>query len=178
MSEKSADMWNQAAVAGLSLGGVSIAYMLLTYLLGLLPEGAAFNVLTSVLNLLLWVGKLVGCILLLRFFIRKYASSDIEASHSKSFKFGALVAFLSALVYSAAYMGYCMLNLDQITEVAVATLNSLPGATQQMYDMVDSMMPKMPTMGFFMNLGWCTLYGVIVSAILSQKIPDDNPFRG
>ena len=102
MSEKSADMWNQAAVAGLSLGGVSIAYMLLTYLLGLLPEGAALNVLTSVLNLLLWVAKFVGCILLLRFFIRKYASSDIEASHSKSFKFGALVAFLSALVYVAS----------------------------------------------------------------------------
>ena len=60
MSEKSADMWNQAAVAGLSLGGVSIAYMLLTYLLGLLPEGAALNVLTSVLNLLLWVAKFVG----------------------------------------------------------------------------------------------------------------------
>lgn len=177
MSENRSDMWNQAAIAGLSLGGVSIAYLLLTYLMGLLPDGTAFSILVSVLNVILWAGKLVGCILLLRYFMRRYASSDIEASHSKSFRFGALVALLSALVYSAAYMGYCMLNMDMISEVAITTLNSLPGTTSEMYDMVDAMMPKLPTMSFFANMVWCTLYGVIVSAILSQKIPDDNPFR-
>lgn len=42
---------------------------------------------------------------------------------------------------------------------------------------VEEMIPSMPTYAFFGNLIYCTLYGTIVSAILSRNIPSSNPFE-
>ena len=63
--------WNQAAKAGLVLGGVSVAYLALTYLLSLVNGEGFVLILMSIIKALLWVAKLFGCIYLTPCRLRK-----------------------------------------------------------------------------------------------------------
>ena len=45
-------------------------------------------------------------------------------------------------------------------------------------DMMEEMIPKLPTMTFFLNFFWCWLFGTVLSAIFSRNIPSSNPFAG
>ena len=70
--------WNQAAKAGLVLGGVSVAYLALTYLLSLVNGEGFVLILMSIIKALLWVAKLFGCIYLMKLFITRYDSLPLE----------------------------------------------------------------------------------------------------
>jgi hypothetical protein len=41
---------------------------------------------------------------------------------------------------------------------------------------MDDLMSKLPQMTFFSNLFYCTIYGGVLSFILSRNIPDRNHF--
>ena len=82
MNEKKS-IWESAGKAGLVLGGISVAYMLITMLTGKLAgNGPAF--LLGLLNVVLWIAKFAGCIYLMRFFILKYAADDPTVDNSRA----------------------------------------------------------------------------------------------
>ena len=140
--------FNSAAKAGLALGGVSVAGMLIPWLLGKIGGDSRVALMAiSAVNTLLWAFKLFICIYLMRFFMRRFSARVPEADNSRVFRFGALTALLSALVFSAFYMAYLMF--------------------------ID---PE--SYAFFSNLIYCTIYGTVLSAILSRNIPPRNPFAG
>lgn len=170
---------NGAAKAGLVLGAVSAAGLMLSWLLGM-AGGDSTGVLmaVSVANALLWAAKFVGCLLLMRFFMRRYSSMDPEADNSKVFRFGMLTALLSALVYSAFYMAYLMFIAPETIETALAIIRENPMMDSNSIAMAEEIAPMLPTYSFFGNLIYCFLYGTIVSAIFSRNIPPRNPFAG
>ena len=43
--------------------------------------------------------------------------------------------------------------------------------------MMEKMKDKMPVIGFFSQLIYCSLYGYVLSLILSRNIPSRNPFQ-
>lgn len=165
MDEKKS-IWNEAAVAGLVLGAVSSVYMLLN------------GYISPFLSIIFWLAKFAGCIFLMRFFLAKYSANNSEAGHSDVFRFGSLVALLSALIYAAfslAYMKY--INPEMISEA----FDSALGMYENLLDsntlnQMEQMMPKMPVYSFFINLFYCWLFGTVLSAIFSRNIPSDNPF--
>ncbi len=78
MNEKKS-IWESAGKAGLVLGGVSIAYMLITMLTGKLAgNGPAF--LLGLLNVVLWIAKFAGCIYLEQHAIRGIAAGAVQAA--------------------------------------------------------------------------------------------------
>jgi len=169
--------WEAAGRAGLVLGGVCIAYVLLGMLSTKMAEGGTAGIVAgNILSMLAWVVKFVACIWLMRFFMRRFADEDPEADNHDTYSFGVKVAFLSALVYSAFYLVYVLFINPDIYQESLAILSDNPMFTSDMMDQVEAMMPKMPAISFFGNLIYCTLFGVIVSAIFSRNIPSTNPF--
>ena len=91
MNEKNT-FWEGAGKAGLILGGVSIAYVAVTGLTGLLEDKVGGSFLFSLFGFILWVAKFGGCIYLMRFFMRSYAFNRTDGTGASPFLFGTIVA--------------------------------------------------------------------------------------
>lgn len=172
--------WNMAGTAGLVLGGVCIAYGLLTLLTGKIANastGLAF--LLSLLNFALWAAKFVGCILLMKFFMKRYAASESGITNKDTFSFGVIVALLSALICSAfQYANLVFINPESINAIFDTILQQYSSSfDSNTLNQFDSIKDKMPELTFTMNFIYCFLFGVILSAILSANIPSRNPFK-
>lgn len=170
------NLWNKAGKAGLALGLISIAYMMISQLLasGAATTGKAF--LISLLSLILWTAKFVGCIWLFRFCMKKYADAGTQVTNSDTFKFGMVVALLSALVYSAYYFAYVSFIAPDTIESTMSMVSEQYSAmmTDEAMDALESI--NIERVSFFFNLIYCFLFGTVLSAIFSRNIPSRNPF--
>ena len=170
------DLWDGAGKAGLVLGLVSSAYVVLTYLLTKLTGSTGTALLATLLNFLLWAAKFGGCIFLMKYFMTKFANAHPGADNSDTFRFGMLTAFLSALIFSAFDLAY-------VTWVAPDTFSNAIEMAQESYG---SLLPaesleamenmNFGSITFFTNLIYCFIFGTVLSAILSRNIPSRNPF--
>ena len=174
MAEQKNIIWEQAGKAGLVLGGISILYMMLTAVTGKVAENGS-TVLMGLINILLWLAKLGGCIYLMRFFMLRFSQADPEADNARVFRFGMLTALLSALLYSAFYLAYVSFIAPDTFENAMEAITDNPMLDSNSLAAIEEMMPKMPTISFFVNLVWCWLFGTILAAIFSRNIPPKNP---
>lgn len=180
MKEKRINLWNEAGKAGLVLGTISILYMIITLFIGKIAGSGIKAILIGTLNFALWAGKLVLCIWLMRFFLLKFSKSNPSADNNKVFRFGMLVALLSALLYSAFYLVYILYidpnSMAEAFDLAIQQYSASLDA--QSLEALENIKSDMPTISFFAQLIWSWLFGTILSAIFSRKIPSDknNPF--
>jgi len=170
-------MWNEAGLAGLVLGGVSVAYLGITALTGKASmDNVGLSFLMGGLNILLWIAKFCACIFLMKHFLKKRSANDPDADNNAIFKFGAVVALLSALVYSACYLAYFEFIAPDMFDQAISMFKDSPMMDSNSLEAIESMMPKMPAYMFFINFFYCWGFGTVLSAILSRNIPSTNPF--
>lgn len=170
-------IWERAGRAGLALGGVSVLYLLYTMLSARAAGGGvALGMLVTVLNLLFWTAKLVGSLWLLRHFMRRFSQEDPAADNARVFRFGTLTALLSALLYSAVYLAYTSFIAPDTFAQAIDILRDSPMMDARSLEMMEEMLPKMPTFAFFTNLIYCWLFGTVAAAVFSRNIPPQNPF--
>ena len=172
-------LWNEAARSGLVLGGVSVVYMVITSLLTKLQTaGGALSALGNVAGIALWVGKLIICIWLMKFFMQKFAAGNEGVTNGDTFRFGTATALLSALIFSAFSLAWALfIQPDMYAEsfeIAKDTYSGMLSSDQ--LAAMDELLPKLPTWTFFINLIWCWLFGTVLSAIFSRNIPPRNPF--
>ena len=98
--------------------------------------------------------------------------------HTPSTENSSLAAHLSALLYSGFYLAWVtFVQPDMFKESIDLAMGAYDGmfSSEQM-GMIQDMMPKMPTLSFFVNFFWCWLFGTVLSAIFSRNIPSRNPF--
>ena len=170
------DLWDAAGKAGLVLGLVSTAYVLVTSLLTKLNGSTGMALISTLLAFIVWAAKFAGCILLMKYFMTKFAAAHPGVDNSGTFRFGMVTALLSALIFAAFDMAY-------MTWIAPDTMSQAMEMIQESYG---SMLPEesfeameninFGTVTFFANLIYCFLFGTILSAILSRNIPSRNPF--
>lgn len=172
-------LWDSAGKGGLILGGVTIGFMALSLLLGLLPDNSVGTFLSTILNFILWAAKLFCCVYVLFALMRKFTLDFPGADRATVRKFGVITCFMSALIYSAFTLIYFLyLNPDALAE-------SFAAATDAYSSMLDSnsmealeqMQGKMPAVMFFANLVYCTLFGWAASAIIASRLVKDDPFK-
>ena len=176
MTDKKA-LWNDAGKDGLILGAVSLFYMVCNFLLGKVGENSAMmSILAALVGFVLWAVKFGACIYLMKFFMKAFAKANPDVDNSDTFKFGCAVAILSALIYSAGYMAYVTFIEPDTFSKSLEVFADNPMMTSDALDMMEQMMPKMPTMTFFTNLIYCWLFGTVLSAIFSRNITSRNPF--
>lgn len=160
-------VWTEAGLPGLVLGLVPVAVLVLNTIAS-----------SPVLGVVLWLVKFVGCIYLMYLFMKKFVSIHDDADNSDSFRFGVVVALLSAFIYSASYFVYAAYIKPDLFETAIATAmdsySSMLDANT--LESMENLIPKMPTITFFVNLVYCFVFGTIVSAVISRSVPSSNPF--
>lgn len=175
--EDKRQMWNDAARAGIVLGGISIIYLLCGWALGSANAGSKlFSILGGLLSALLWCAKFIVCILFFKSAMKSFAKANPEVDNSDTFKFGCATALLSSVVYSAFYLAFTKFIQPDYFEASVDALMQSPMMDHNSKEAMAQMLPKMPTISFFVNLAYCTLFGVVLSAIFSRNIPSRNPF--
>ena len=171
-------LWNEAARSGLVLGLISIVYMVCTALMGKIQASGAGAAVINVVDILLWVAKLVICIRLMKYFMLKNAAGNSEITNRESFRFGSSTALLSALLYSGFYLAWVLfIQPDMFVDSMDAALEMYENVlTADQLDSMKELAPKLPTITFFANLVWCWLFGTVLAAIFSRNIPSRNPF--
>ena len=169
------DFWNEAGKAGLILGAISSVYMFLTQLMSS-AETAGF--LYTLVTFVLWGAKLGGCIWIMKLLMKRYSLSNPKISNSDTFRFGMLAALLSAFVFSTV----SFVNVAYISADHYASLQeSLMQTYAQFFDSnmmaeMEKWIGRLPQLTFFSNMIYCTLFGVVLSFILSRNIPSRDPF--
>ena len=99
-------LWDCGGKGGLILGGVTIGFMLLNLLVGLLPDSSVGVFLSTVLNFILWGAKLFCCIYVLYALMRKF-TLDFPGSDRKTVrKYGVITGFTSAILVAAFSLVY------------------------------------------------------------------------
>ena len=162
------NLWNGALLAGLVLAGVSIAYMFATQYCKV-----------GIVNFLLWIAKLAGCIILFRFLMKKFLQIEAEASRPDLFAFGAVAAVASALLYAGCYfVNAVYIAPDLISEAMETALEAYSSSmTSEVEELLEEMIPRLPMIGFWANLLYCSVFGVVLSAIFSRSLVPSNPFK-
>ena len=166
-------MWNTAAKAGLVLGLIPTAYMFVTMWIAGTP-----GFVSTILSMILWIAKFIGCIWVMRFFMKKYAGEHPQIDNKDTFNLGMAMALLSALVYSAAaFANAAFISGDVLAEqinLSMQQMSSMMDSNS--IAMMDSYLQKLPQLTFFSNLIYCTAFGTVLSFILSRNIPSRDPF--
>ena len=152
--------WSLAARDGLILAAVTVVVSTLTFLTE-----------NGILSGLLWLVKLVGSIWLLRIIMKRYATDHPEES---VFGYGVIVCVLSAIVCAVwAFVEYQFLFPDAVAKAFDQTFASFEEIGAALPDNFTDMMLKMEDnyaqISFITTFIWCSLLGVIFSAILSRS---------
>ena len=162
---------NEAAVAALFFGLISGAYIIIT---GFMGTGVA----ETMIKMVLWLAKFVGCIWLMCFLMKKLCKKYEGVTNSDTKNYGILIALFSAIIVAVvSYIASAYIFPDQLAksmDEALAMYGSMLDSNS--LSMMDEMMEKMPAISLISNFIWCFLYGTILSAIVSAKIPSKDPF--
>ena len=168
-------LWTSAGRAGLVLGGISIAYLLLSWVLSM---AHLTGILAGLVSALLWIGKFSACLYLMYWFMKQYRDRN-AADRGELFKFGTIVAVCSALLYAAFYLAYVLFIVpDLFSDTMAQVMDSYSSyMDSNALASLQQMEGRMPQIGFFGNLVYCSLFGIILAAIYSGSLCKDNPFR-
>lgn len=166
---------NLASTAGLALGAVSSAYMLVT---NSLAEWISSAAAVSVINVILWVAKFVGCIWLMKWFMQLLVRKFDGVNNRHTLRLGLWSAFFSALLFAAANLAYMVYIAPEAVKEAFDTVMSVyaPMLDSNSIKAITEMKDSFPAISFFSNLIYCFLYGFVLSSILARRIPSIDPF--
>ena len=172
-------LWDSAGKGGLILGGITIGFMALNLLLELLPQNSVGTFLTTILSFIIWAAKLFCCVYVLFALMRKFTLDFPGADKATVRKFGVIVGFTSALIYSAFTLVYFLyINPDALTESFAAATDAYSGMLDSnSMQALEQMQGSMPGIMFFGTLVYCTLFGWAASAIIASRLVKDDPFK-
>jgi hypothetical protein len=93
--------WNEASRQGLLLGLIPAAYLYIGHIQVAIGATGFFS---SLIGIILWVAKFVGCIMIMKHVMKKFESAHPSATNSDIFKLGVLMAMFSALFLHATQL--------------------------------------------------------------------------
>ena len=159
---------SEAARVALIFGAISGGYIFLNSALAL----AGSALLVNILSIIIWAGKLVGCILLMRFFMKRLMGSYEGVTRKNLLSYGTLIALFSAIITAAcSYIAVQYVFPGQTKEVFDSVLQASNGMLDSnSLAMVEQMEGSFGTISLVSNLIWCFLYGWILSAIMSGSL--------
>ena len=172
-------IWNEATKAGLMFGLVSVAYNYISIYLGSLV-GSSFllNFFASVGVWLLRVAKIVGLILLMRARMTRLTRNYSEVTNGDTFLLGIAISALSAIIVAGFTLLDCTVLLpthyQDVMNQVMAELQ--PSMDANLRSAMEDVLSNFSGIMFWSTLFYCILYGVILSRILSRRIPAQDPF--
>ncbi len=152
-------LWSLAAKNGMILSLITIVIELLKTVVTMKP----------IWSTLLSLVKLGLIIYLLYYFMKKYAQDKDYVSYSESFRYGFFLTFCSAIVCTLFYLVLYLVIAPDIIETAMDTFSSVMGNQSFNFDFdMDQLSSVLPTAIGFSQLITCTLWGLVLSAIVAN----------
>ena len=98
---------------------------------------------------------------------------------SKTTQQGVIIAVCSALLYAAFYLAYVLFIVPDLFSESLAQVMDTYSSMMDSSAMssLEQVEGKMPQIGFFGNLIYCSLFGSILAAIYSGSLIKNDPFR-
>ena len=168
-------IWNSAAKTALVFAAVTVACNLLKR--GIVALDLPAFVMT-LLSGLVWAAEFFGCICLMAFFMKKLVRDYDGVLNTDTYKYGRRIALLSAiLIASTEFLILYLSPEEKLQEM----IDSMLSAYVSMLDsntlsVMEDTLQNLPAITFVSNLIYCFLYGTVLSAILSRRIPMPDPF--
>jgi len=162
MENKFDSKWSGAAKDGLILSLVTVVVITLQ----VLTE-------STFLNLLLWIIKLVGSIWILSIFMKRFHT---EKPGESAFTYGFKVCLCSAVVcavyslllYGFIFPDYASESINKAME-SLGSKAALP-EMEEITDVMAKMEDNYAQIQCISTFVWCTLFGLIVSAIIGRSL--------
>ena len=158
-------IWNEATKAGLMFGLVSVAYNYIS----------------------IYLGSLVGSSFLLNFCGGTFDVSileigagvfEVKATNGDTFLLGIAISALSAIIVAGFTLLDCTVLLpthyQDVMNQVMAELQ--PSMDANLRSAMEDVLSNFSGIMFWSTLFYCILYGVILSRILSRRIPAQDPF--
>ena len=171
MKTDSNTIWNEAAKAGLVLGGFSSLCLSLKELSTL----SGSNILIQAVAIVLWAVEFFGCILLMKRYLilmRDRFNADIEDCRS----FGKRTALLSGLILASVQTVFILKMPPETLNEAVAAASASLGASAR--DQMDAALDALPMVTFLAQWFYCFIYGTILSSILTRYVIAEEIISG
>ena len=173
-SVTSRDKLNAAGAAGIALSVIPVLYYYLymrVYSASVLDGVETSHALSLILSLM-WVVKLVLGIVLLKLFMQSFSRRYPGVTASDAVKFGVLSSAASGLIIGAFTMAYHLLIDPEMISKLISYLLESPYAPliSGSGSAMDSVASSYPAATLITNFFYCTLYGYVLSAILSRRI--------
>ena len=164
---------NEAAKSGLLLGLFTGVFIYVAMLIGMInSDSFGAKLMITVINALLWMLKLVGCLWL------RFAVANPTLTPRSSFRFGMFTALFSAIIVAG-------IGLVNITLIAPESMQSAIEAAMQSYSSalsasdqvtLERTLSRLPLISFFSSLVYCFLFGTVAAKIFSASIPPRDIF--
>jgi len=177
----SRDIWNKASGAALVIGAIPVIYSLLSLLLAKWTSGStAVSILKGFLAFVLWSAKFAGCIMLMRMMMDSFIKSFTGVGKSDLFKFGTLIAVLSAFIVSAFDLVDCVfIEPDKFKSLMdVYTSQAASKLDANSLETLNRLSDYFPQITFISRFLYCTIFGTVLSAIFAGSLTASNPFEG
>ena len=175
MKPDSRTIWNEAGRVGFVFGGFSSLCLILKEGAGL--TGSTF--LVQAAAIILWAVEFFGCILLMKKYMLDFRDKYEGVSMVDTYRFGRRVGLLSGLILATVH-AVILLKLPQetvstlVSELTTALDGKVSGITE---DEVGRIIDRLPLYVFFVQWGYCFLYGSLLSAIMTRYIFMQDIFR-
>ncbi len=128
--------------------------------------------LASFLGWIMWIVQLVATVwMLVRFmkrFSKKNAAENGSTTYGQAFTYGFLVSLCSAVVIAVyAYFDVKFINAETISTAMEAARQQMAGMGQE--EILDKVLDNLPFITLVGRLVWCTILGVVFSAIIANS---------
>ena len=172
-------IWNEATKAGLMFGLISVAFNYVNIYLGTLV-GSSFvlNFLSTVMMWVLRIAKVVGLILLMRACMRRLTRNYSEVTNGDTFFLGVAISILSAIIVAGfALLDYTVLLTAYYQDLKTQVMTEMAQYMDaNLRATMENTLANFSGPMFWGTLFYCILWGVILSRILSRRIPGQDPF--
>jgi len=170
----SAASWNSAALAGLVLAAITLAF---TFLQGL--AGNVEGVVSGLLGIVAWLAKLAACVVAFRWFLIRFHDKFSGVDYTRLKNYGLKIGLFSSILVSGyTLLEMLVLNPDQYKEAINSALEPMMAQLDSnTLGSLDQMMGQLPTYSFCFSLLYCFLWGWVLSVIFAKVIEPANPFQ-
>ena len=159
---------SRASMDGLLLALVTIVFSVISSL----------GVSGGFVGVLIWIIKLVATIWVLLYFMKKYslnhASVYGETTYNQAFSYGFLVSLLSAVVIACfMFLSVTVLFPDTISnakQLVQERIDQQGSMGEEQENAIGAVLNNLPTILTFGMLIGCTMFGLIVSAIIASSV--------
>ena len=159
---------SDAARVALIFGAISGGYIFISGALGHIES----QVLSGIISIVLWLAKFIGCIVLMKFFMKRLHSSYEGVTRGSLISYGTLIALFSAIITAlCSYISVQFVFPDQMSQAFDMVFQQYSSMLDSnSMAMLEQMEGKMGIMSMTTNLFWCFLYGWILSMILAGSV--------